>query len=211
MIGRITLDIIFFERGLLIGLIFGVPAGTIGALTIQRTLERGFMAGLITGLGSSAADLLYACVGVFGITLISNFLIAQQSIIRLAGGFLVIIIGITIVRKKFTQPAPDDSGNRPALYFLSSFSIAILNPATILSFFIAFTAFNIQGDLGLRQGIGLITGILISTIFWWMLISGIVSKFRNRVTDNIYLWLNRILGTLMIGFGIVMIFQGVRP
>ena len=203
------MDIIFFARGILIGLIFGVPAGTIGALTIQRSLERGFLAGLITGLGSSAADLLYACVGVFGITLISDFLIAQQSIIRLAGGLLVAIIGITIIRKKFTQPGPDQTGNRPILYFLSSFSIAILNPATILSFFIAFTAFDIPGDLGIRQGIGLIAGILISTIFWWMLISGMVSKFRSRVTDKIYLWLNRILGCVMIGFGIVMIVQGV--
>ena len=32
----------YFLRGLLIGLVFGVPAGAIGALTIQRTLEKGF-------------------------------------------------------------------------------------------------------------------------------------------------------------------------
>ena len=54
----------YLIRGLLIGLIFGVPAGAIGTLTIQRTLRGGFWAGLITGLGSSAADLLYACAGV---------------------------------------------------------------------------------------------------------------------------------------------------
>jgi threonine/homoserine/homoserine lactone efflux protein len=58
----------YLIRGLLIGLIFGVPAGAIGALTIQRTLNSGFTAGLMTGLGSSAADILYACVGVFGVT-----------------------------------------------------------------------------------------------------------------------------------------------
>ena len=33
----------YFFRGLLIGLVFGVPAGAIGALTIQRTLEKGFL------------------------------------------------------------------------------------------------------------------------------------------------------------------------
>lgn len=64
----------YLVRGLMIGLIFGVPAGAIGALTIQRTLSNGFSAGLVTGLGSSAADLLYACVGVFGMTLVSGFL-----------------------------------------------------------------------------------------------------------------------------------------
>ena len=42
-------------KGMLIGLIFGVPAGAIGALTIGRTLEKGFAAGFLTGMGSSAA------------------------------------------------------------------------------------------------------------------------------------------------------------
>ena len=60
----------FLIRGLLIGLIFGVPAGAIGALTLQRTLKRGFAAGFVTGLGSSAADLLYACAGVFGVAVV---------------------------------------------------------------------------------------------------------------------------------------------
>lgn len=35
----------YFVKGLLVALIFGVPAGAIGALTIQRTLEKGFWAG----------------------------------------------------------------------------------------------------------------------------------------------------------------------
>lgn len=45
----------YFLRGLLIGLVFGVPAGAIGALTIQHALDKGFFAGLVTGAGSSAA------------------------------------------------------------------------------------------------------------------------------------------------------------
>lgn len=49
----------FFLKGLMVALVFGVPAGTIGALTIQHTLQRGFKAGVITGLGSMAADIFY--------------------------------------------------------------------------------------------------------------------------------------------------------
>ncbi|MDE7245253.1 MAG: LysE family translocator, partial [Oscillospiraceae bacterium] len=69
----------FLLKGLLVGLVFGVPAGAIGALTIQRTLSHGFWAGLLTGLGSSAADVLYACVGVFGLTAISDALLRWQT------------------------------------------------------------------------------------------------------------------------------------
>lgn len=134
----------YFLRGLLIGLVFGVPAGAIGALTIQRTLEKGFLAGLVTGCGSSAADLIYSCVGVFGITVISDFLSAHQSVIRIVGGMLILFLGIAILQKEDFSVVRLDAEGTPIFYFLSAFTAAILNPATILSFMVAFTAFGIS-------------------------------------------------------------------
>lgn len=49
-----------FWKGILIGLIFGVP---VGAMTVQRTWEHGIRAGLFTGMGSSVADCIYAGTG----------------------------------------------------------------------------------------------------------------------------------------------------
>ena len=197
----------YFLRGLLIGLVFGVPAGAIGALTIQRALEKGFFAGLVTGSGSSAADLIYSCVGVFGISVISDFLTAHQSIIRIVGGMLILLLGIAILRKKELSAVRQDTEGTLVFYFLSAFTAAILNPATILSFMIAFTAFGISGNLDVYQGIALITGILAGTMCWWSVLSGAVAYFRKKVTDHIYKWLNRILGGLMTLFGVVMIIQ----
>ena len=199
----------YFLRGLLIGLVFGVPAGAIGALTIQRTLEKGFFSGLITGAGSSAAELIYSCVGVFGITIISDFLTAHQAIIRIIGGILILLLGIVILRKKELATARQDTKGTPVFYFLSAFTAAIMNPATILSFMVAFTAFGISGNLTAYQGIALIAGILLGTLCWWSALSGVVAHFRKRVTDHIYKWLNRILGCLMALFGVVMMVQGI--
>ncbi len=199
----------YFLRGLLIGLIFGVPAGAIGALTIQYTLERGFFSGFITGLGSSAADLLYACVGIFGITIISDFLTTNQTVIRLVGGVFILVLGIQIFRKKKPPSAIADTKNRPVLCFLSAFSVAVLNPATIVSFLVAFTAFGIEGHMNTYQGVQLILGILFGTLCWWALLSGTVALFRKRVTDKIYQWMNWILGCFMTLFGIVMMLQGI--
>lgn len=72
----------FLIRGIMIGLLFGMPAGAVGAMTAQRTLNYGMKAGLLTGLGSSAADCIYACIGVFGLTLISDFLMKYQGDIK---------------------------------------------------------------------------------------------------------------------------------
>lgn len=58
-----------------------------------------FWAGLITGLGSSAADLLYACAGVFGITLVSELLTRYQRPVSLLDGVLIAALGMDFARK----------------------------------------------------------------------------------------------------------------
>lgn len=199
----------YLIRGILIGLVFGVPAGAIGALTVQRTLRSGFAAGLATGLGSSAADLLYACVGVFGVTLVSDFLLAHQRVISLIGGGLICVLGIGIFCQKAAQTIEQSKPTRLSVCFLSSFSIAIANPATILSFLMAFAAFQITGTQTPGQGAQLICGILVGTVCWWSALAGLVSLFRRRVTAGIMQWLNRFLGLAMVAFGVFMLVRGM--
>ncbi len=43
-------DMGYLFRGILIGLLFGVPAGAVGAMTAQRAYSSGLRAGLLTGL-----------------------------------------------------------------------------------------------------------------------------------------------------------------
>lgn len=199
----------YFWKGLLIGLIFGVPAGAIGALTIGRTLEKGFLAGFLTGMGSSAADLIYSCVGVFGITVISDFLSAKQTILQVVGGTFIVAFGIGIFGKKESETAQENTKGALAFCFLSAFTTALVNPATILSFMAAFAAFGIHGGLSGEQGAVLIVGILTGTFCWWLALSGITARLRDRVTGRLYRWLNGVLGCLMTGFGVVMVVQGL--
>ena len=84
-----------------------------------------------------------------------------------------------------------------------------MNPATILSFMVAFTSFGLTGDFDVYQGIALISGILVGTLCWWAALSGVVAYFRKKVTNKIYKWLNRILGCLMALFGIIMMTQEI--
>lgn len=81
---------LFLLKGILIELLFGVPVGAVGTMTIQRTLEHGVKAGLITGLGSSAAYCIYASIGAFGLTLVSDFLLKYQTAITVIGGVFII-------------------------------------------------------------------------------------------------------------------------
>lgn len=210
----------YLVKGLVIGIVFGVPAGVVGVLSIQRVLMQGAVAGLMTGIGSSVADVFYACVGVFGITIISDFLLKYQSLICMAGCLMVVAIGIQTIRRTGggRQPSLDPAGaglgDRPERLkgtmscFLSSFVIAITNPATVLSFMVVFSMFRIGGTESVEENIQLVFGIFCGTCVWWLAIAVVVSLFRSRITASFHLKLNRIFGAFMILFGIVIGIRG---
>lgn len=194
-------------KGIMVGLVFGVPAGAIGALTIQRSLAHGFWAGLFTGLGSSVADALYACFGFFGLTVISDFLLKYETAIAWIGGILIVGLGVLIFHKKGTDRTKDIGHVNLWACFGSSFAIAVANPATVLSFLVAFASFGIGTIHAPVQGAVLAAGIFLGTGCWWGILAGLSAKFQDRVTGQVYEILNRLLGVLMILFGLAMVFR----
>lgn len=56
------MDVLLFGKGLVLGVAIAAPLGPIGALCINRTLERGFWAGVAGGLGTAIADGVYAAM-----------------------------------------------------------------------------------------------------------------------------------------------------
>lgn len=195
----------YILKGILIGLLFGMPAGAVGAMTAQRTLNYGMKAGLLTGLGSSVADGLYACIGAFGLTLISDFLLRYQNIINLAGGFLILGMGIRMfqVKNGARKNTSDTAGG--IRMFVTSFAVGITNPAAILTFLFAFSWFGIQGQTGLKHGICLVCGVFIGTYFWWGLLSGIVTVLKKKAKNNRFPIMNRVFGTVLSIFGAVVL------
>jgi len=188
-------------KGICIGLIFGVPVGAVGALTIRRTITHGTFAGLASGIGCSTADLLYAFISVFGLTLFSNFMLKYQSIISLVGGVIVIMMGVSIILKKQVIVKENAKTSQIISFFASSFVIAITNPATIITFILAFSIFDIGSITSNVQCFGLCLGIFIGTCIWWGLIIAMIRLFRKRITDNVFVRLNYILAGIIIMLG----------
>lgn len=196
-------------KGILIGLIFGVPAGAIGTLTIKRTIAHGTAAGLFSGAGCSIAELLYSCVSVFGLTVISDFMLRYQSVISVAGGLFIVGMGLGIMLKKQTVNQKSASPSRLVSFFTSSFLIAITNPATILSFLIAFSIFQIGTVTNIYHGVGLVAGIFGGTCIWWFLITILVRFFRSQITNSRLKLINLSLGGLVLLFGALVIIRTV--
>ena len=193
----------FLLKGILIGLLFGLPAGAVGALTVQRTLRHGPGAGLLTGLGSSAADCCYASLGAFGLTIVSDFLLKYQAAIHLLGGGLVLLLG---ARLFFREEVPSQETGRTsgAGLFLSSFAVGITNPAAVLTFLFAFSWLGISGGLAFGEGLLLVLGVFCGTYLWWGVLTLAASMARKKAAAIDPARMNRIFGIILclLGAGI---------
>lgn len=195
---------VYLFKGILIGLLFGMPVGAIGMMTIQRTLTHGFKAGLMTGLGSSVADCLYACIGAFGLTLVSDFLLKYQTVIHILGGTLVLIMGIRLLIIK-TEPDPAQNQTAGGLrLFFSSFAVGITNPAAFLGFLFAFSYFGVTGNTALTNSILLVAGVFAGTYIWWGLLAAAVCLIKRKTDCHNFRYLNKISGTILILFSIAV-------
>src|SRR5512135_3939159 len=90
----------FFLRGLIVGFSIAAPVGPIGVLCIRRTLASGRAVGLLSGMGAATADAFYGSIAAFGLTFISNFLLQQQTALRILGGAFLCYLGIRTILSK---------------------------------------------------------------------------------------------------------------
>lgn len=193
----------YLLKGLLIGLLFGIPVGAVGTLTLARTINYDSIRGFITGLGSSVADIFYACVGVFGVSLISDFLLDYQIFINIVGSIFILTLGVTTFRKK--EIIKQESKQGLIKMFLSSFVIGITNPATILSFIFAFSYMKIGEDINMVNGALLVFGVFLGTLIWWSILVIIGNFIKKKISNKKIEMINKIFGILLIIFGIVIL------
>jgi len=200
-------DIAFFFRGWLLGFAIAAPVGPIGVLCIRRTLSDGRLVGFLSGLGAASADMLYGAVAAFGLTAIQSLLVAQQSWLQLVGGLFLLYLGL---RTFFTRPADHATDEGPTQgrlsAFLTSLGLTLTNPATILSFTIIFAGFRLGSASGSFLAAALLVlGVFLGSASWWLVLSASVGFFRQRFNSSWMLWVNRIAGVIILGFGIAAI------
>lgn len=171
---------------------------------MQRTILKGWRAGVISGLGSAAADTLYGAVAGFSITFVIAFLERELAWIRLAGGILLAAIGAVYFFKppaSLKKTSADESG--PPADFHSTLLLTLTNPTTILSFLAVFAALGLAERRAWWLTSIMVGGIFCGSMAWWVILSSAVNQLRDRMTDRALRWMNRVAGLAIGGFGVV--------
>ena len=201
--------LVAFIKGVFTAILLGVPAGPIGVLAIQNTMKYGFRGGVMTGLGSALADLIYAAVGVFGISLVQDVLLEHQTIMTSCGAVLMFILGIWMIycRKQKVEVEPTKGGMIAGT--LAALVIALSNPASMLAFFFAFSTFGVANGLDATSGVALLVGVFVGGFAWWFMLAGLVMKWKERMSDRFYVGLKWFCGIVLIGFGVGILAKSV--
>ena len=203
------MDPTFLARGLAVGFTIAAAVGPISVLTIRRTLAHGRVYGLASGMGVALADASYGGIAAFGLTALTAVLVGARVPLAIVGGAFLVALGIrTIVALAPTRAAA--VVERPGLIgaLMSIYGLTMTNPMTILSFAAIFAGLGLGGGSGAEAAL-LTLGVFLGSATWWVALTAIVGKLRERITPRVMTWINRLSGSVLVGFGIVALAVGL--
>lgn len=204
-----------FWKGIIIGISASIPMGPVGVLCINKTLNKGRLAGFITGSGAAIADVVYAIIAGFGVTFIISFIVHYQEIVKIIGGLIVLYFGyklfVTNPAKQFRKQLKT-KGKGLWGDFLTSFALTISNPVGLFVFGAVFAGLGLLSEESNHVTVlTLIVGVVTGALIWWVSLSTLVSIFRNRFKLRRLLYVNKISGVGLMLFGLFIIFTIFMP
>jgi len=120
-----------------------VPIGPVGIMCIRKTLTDGRSRGLIIGLGAATADSLYGSIAAFSLKFVSDVIASEEVWLRLAGGVLLLLLGIRTFHGKRKDPLIPLNNKGLLKSYVSAFLLALINPVTFFTFVPVFGAFRL--------------------------------------------------------------------
>lgn len=191
------------SKGFGMGLLVSIPLGPIGVIIVQRTLNKGWLSGLFSGLGAAFADFIYAILAATGFGIILDLIVAHDKIIKLIALTIVAIIGIALFRKNIKALKKEYKKSPNFITdFFSVFLLTLSNPLAI-GVFLALFAGTAGQYISMSSIIAILTGVLLGAIFWWMLLTILISLFRKKIRLRNLYWINKITGIVVFTLGIV--------
>jgi len=198
------------SKGVMAGLAIAVPVGPVNVLCASRTISKGPLSGLMSGFGAATADTLYGAIAGFSISFIIQFLQREEFWIRVFGGVLLMAIGVLYLRKPANAPERPTEESSVHSDYSSTLLLTLTNPTSVLSFIAVLAGLGMQGNVAWWLTLLLVVGIFCGSMLWWVILVLLVNRFRDRFDRHAMLWMNRIAGLAIGGFGVATFLLGLK-
>ncbi|MEM7008022.1 MAG: LysE family transporter [Thermodesulfobacteriota bacterium] len=197
------MDISLFFKGFLVGLIISAPIGPVGVLCIQRTMNNGLPAGIISGIAAAIGDCIFAIIAAFGLAFISGLLTENEVWIKIVGGVILILFGLRVYLTKPKDSVDNSIKINHFGTFGSSFLLTISNPLVILSIIAVYAILGIVNPIVSYASVALlILGVFTGAIFLYVLVCYMFFKYRGKMGLRGALLLNKITGLFIVACGL---------
>ena len=212
--------IIDIFKAFAVGVAASVPMGPIAILVIQKTLSKGFNAGYVTSLGSTVVDTVFAILSVFALSYVQEFIEGNSIPIFIGGGVIVIVLGLSMMfsdpfrkkKKRLVEPGEKLTAKMDpsATDFLQACLMGFSNPGAIAVIFALMAFFGIaEGQPSDWSYFPIILGVALGSTCYWIGITALINKFRKQFKMNTVVWINRIMGALVIVLGLATLAEGL--
>jgi len=195
-------------RGFALGFAIAASPGPIFFLCLRRSLLRGWLTGLVSGLGVATADAFYAAVAVFGVAAVVTTTLAPVARwLALAGGLALVFIGIRAVVSSPATREATTSTTRTGLAwaYTSILGLTITNPATIISFAALAAALGAGLSGTWTRPALVVAGVGLGSASWWLILAAITAALRARVTPTVARTIGIVSGLAIAALGAVAV------
>jgi threonine/homoserine/homoserine lactone efflux protein len=198
--------LVFFVKGIVVGIVIAVPVGPVGVMCVRRTVLHGKLAGFVSGLGAATADAVFGIIAGFGLTVVSDWLLGYQQWLRIAGACLLLFVGGHSLLAKPQEVASAPNPESLPWYYVSTFALTLTNPVTILAFVAIFSAVGLTGaEATLGRAAILVLGVCVGSLLWWLALSfGVGSIFRSFGPRHLA-WITRGAGAILFLSGATLL------
>lgn len=194
-----------FAKGLAFGFLLAATVGPLWILCFRRTIAHGRLFGFVSGMGVATADALYGFIAAFGLTVVSNFLIAQKFWLGIIGGAFLCWLGVKTLLSRPGEQATEAPASNLAVAYTSTFALTLTNPATILAFVAIFAGLGLASSGSYAEASMVVAGVVLGSATWWVMLALGAGWLRTRSGPRLLRAINVVAGVSILAFGVVQL------
>jgi len=193
--------------GITFGLLLAVMLGPVFFALLQTSLHEGFKAGAYLAFGVFLSDTAVLSLCYFFASFV-RVMDSHHTMTAWVGGILFIGFGVYNFFHRIKLKEVDDNKKTVHAHFvLKGFLLNILNPAVLLFWLGVVGLVSVKKGYTTVHEISFFSSVLFTILGTDLLKSFVSHRIKNILKPNIMLWMNRIIGIILIGFGLNMIFE----
>lgn len=210
------LDILL--KGIITGFILSIMIGPVFFLLLETSIRKGVRAAIAFDLGVFLSDIIYIIIALIFYSEVIKITSGKYGhIISIVGGVILIIFGLVTLLKKPKEAKKEaeqmNSQTKDLILLgLKGFLLNFANPGVIF-YWITVIALGSDGKKSANDAVD-------ESTYWYILIIMVTffsvdmlkiigaKKLRPFITENVLVGLNRLIGLIIIGTGVLLVIKG---